>query len=94
MEAEAEDRTVWTFLPIWSPQSQLQRKSAEIYSRIYGLPPWPVDQHVGWQNMATTLWAYARLPFYLGSSLVALAGGGLYYYQKWAVYLLHLTSLC
>ncbi len=32
--------------------------------------------------MATMLWAYARIPFYLGSSLAAFAGGGLYYYQK------------
>ncbi|KAK3117669.1 bem46 protein, variant [Teratosphaeriaceae sp. CCFEE 6253] len=33
--------------------------------------------------MAAMLWAYARLPFYLGSSFVALAGGGLYYWQKY-----------
>ncbi|KAK0261688.1 bem46 protein, variant [Friedmanniomyces endolithicus] len=36
--------------------------------------------------MATMLWAYARIPFYLGSSLAAFAGGGLYYYQNEIIY--------
>ncbi|KAK3631956.1 bem46 protein, variant [Elasticomyces elasticus] len=36
--------------------------------------------------MASSLWAYARLPFYLGSSLAAFAGGGLYYYQNEIIY--------
>ncbi|KAK1087630.1 bem46 protein, variant [Friedmanniomyces endolithicus] len=36
--------------------------------------------------MATMLWTYARIPFYLGSSLAAFASGGLYYYQNEIIY--------
>ncbi|GAB7358253.1 hypothetical protein MBLNU230_g0404t1 [Neophaeotheca triangularis] len=32
------------------------------------------------------LWAYARLPFYVGSGLVGLAGSALYYYQNELIY--------
>ncbi|EMC91404.1 hypothetical protein BAUCODRAFT_127304 [Baudoinia panamericana UAMH 10762] len=36
--------------------------------------------------MAASLWAWARYPLYLSSSLAALAGGGLYYYQNEIIY--------
>jgi len=32
--------------------------------------------------MASSLWAWAKLPMYFGGGLVSLAGGMLYYYQK------------
>lgn len=35
--------------------------------------------------MAAAIWSLARYPFYLGSGLVALAGSGLYWYQKYVL---------
>ena len=32
--------------------------------------------------MASTLWAWAKVPFLAGSGLATLAGGALYYWQK------------
>ena len=34
-------------------------------------------------SMAALLWTYARLPLYLGSGVVGLAGSALYYFQKY-----------
>jgi len=42
--------------------------------------------------MASTLWAYARLPFYFSSSIAALAGGGLYYWQKYMMNAFNLVA--
>ncbi|KAK5133092.1 hypothetical protein LTR08_008202 [Meristemomyces frigidus] len=36
--------------------------------------------------MAALLWTYARLPLYLGSGLVGLAGSALYYFQNEIIY--------
>ena len=33
-------------------------------------------------KVMSSLWSWIRLPFYVGSSLIGVGGGALYYYQK------------
>jgi len=43
-----------------------------------------LEKYISSVGMASSLWAWMKLPFYFGSGLVSLGGGALYYWQKYA----------